>query len=770
MFDYNGARAKEARLGGRLRNPVVKILLWLMMIGGMVGFVVVMLFLHNSACWLCLILTSVALMILIWQKKRLLNVPVGKTMELNDVLASDVLSLMPKNPTPIKIAEFLCKTRGGYFMALRFGLNKGLLIQVAERLGDDIKPVFVKAMEIQGKTQSKYVGGAVLTVAIIESFSNYDYLLKQMKLEIKDLYDGIAWYNDMNDFAVELGRKHRNGGIARDLAFGYIPVLGRFGVNISAGMTGNLVTRLHQPAQQEILDKMIETLATDGQKNVALIGAEGSGKSTLVNAFAERLMDAETKVPSSLKFRQVFMLDAARLVSAANGRGEIENLMQKIMSEAYAAKNIIICLDRAELFFEDGTGSVNISSMLLPILEAGKLPMILMMDERWYLKIADQNSALANALNKIMVPESNYEWTMKVLEDQTPIMEYKYKVCYTYRALSEAYRLGKRYVYDLVMPGQAINLLENAARFADENKFVTEKSVVQCVEKTSGVKMSMVDDMESRDKLLNLESLIHERMIDQNEAVAAVANALRRAGAGVRNENRSIGTFLFMGPTGVGKTELAKSLAAVYFGDESKMVRLDMNEYVTADDVSRLIADGASDPNGLAAQVMKQPFSVVLLDEIEKAHDLVLTTLLQLLDEGILRDVKNREVSFKDTIVICTTNAKDLSEFKPEFVNRFDEICEFHALSPEDLLKVVGLIIDSVNKTLAPQKIAVSIDDAARALLVERGYDPKMGARPMRRIVQKTVENIVAKKVLSGEADSGDNVVITKEMLEAELT
>lgn len=769
MFDYNSTRAKEARLGYKIKNPLIQVLLWLILVGGIVGFGAVMFLLHNSFSWVFLIFTIFALMILIWQKKRLLNVPRGKTEDLNDVLKSDVLALMPKNPTPKKIAEFLYKTRGGYFMALRFGLVQELLLQVAEYLGEDPTPVFKKAIEIQKATDSKNIGGAILTTAILECFPNCEYVLKQMKLELKDLYEGIRWYDTLAKVGEELRTKHRNGGIARDLAFGYIPVLERFGQNISVGMTGTLTTQLYQPVQHETLNKMMEMLGGKGRKNVALIGAEGSGKTTMVNAFAERLMSAETKVPTDLKFRQVFVLDAARIVSAANGRGEIEGLMQQIMGEAYAAKNIIICLDKAELFFEDGTGSVDISSMLLPILEGGRLPVILTMDEKWYLKIADKNSTLANALNKIMVAESNYEDTMKVLEDQVPYLEYKYRVLYTYKSLMEAYRLGKRYVYDLVMPGQALNLLENAARFANEHKFVTEESIGKCIEKTSGVQVTVANDMDSREKLLNLEGLIHERMIDQEEAVSAVANALRRAGAGVRNENRPIGTFLFMGPTGVGKTELAKSLAAVYFGDESKMVRLDMNEYVTADDVSRLIADGASDPNGLAAQVMKKPFSVVLLDEIEKAHDLVLTTLLQLLDEGILRDAKNREVSFKDTIVICTTNAKDLSEFKPEFVNRFDEICQFHVLSTDDLLKVVGLIIESVNKTLAPQKISVSIDEDAKKLLVERGYDPKMGARPMRRIVQKTVENIVAKMVLSGAIDSGANVVITKEVLEAEL-
>ena len=266
---------------------------------------------------------------------------------------------------------------------------------------------------------------------------------------------------------------------------------------------------------------------------------------------------------------------------------------------------------------------------------------------------------------------------------------------------------------------------------------------------------------------------------------------MRRAAAGVRNENRPIGTFLFLGPTGVGKTELAKALSEVYFHGEDQIVRIDLNEYVTADDVLRLIAEGTENSESLTAQVMKRPFSVVLLDEIEKAHPQVLTTLLQMLDEGILRDTKNHEVSFRDTIVIATSNAganqirnyvaegqkldvvKDelinalITEghFKPEFLNRFDEICVFTPLSKTDLMRVVDLMIASVNKTLAPQKISVNLTDEAKQILIERGYDPQMGARPMRRIVQKTVENLVAKFILSGQISSGAAITITKDML-----
>ena len=314
------------------------------------------------------------------------------------------------------------------------------------------------------------------------------------------------------------------------------------------------------------------------------------------------------------------------------------------------------------------------------------------------------------------------------------------------------------------------------------------------IEKTLGIKvggdLSYGDANAEREKLLNLEELIHQRMINQESAVRAVSSALRRARAGVRNEKRPIGTFLFLGPTGVGKTELAKSLAAVYFGGEDHLVRIDLNEYVRAEDVARLIADGATDPMSLSAQVRKNPFSVVLLDEIEKAHPNVLTTLLQVLDEGILRDINNREISFRDTILIATSNAGaeqirqyiqagyqieqfsqqiqdqliSSGEFKPEFLNRFDEIAVFRPLTKDELVQVIDLILVGINENLANQKVFVAVDDDAKRALVEAGYDPRLGARPMRRVVQRTVENIeniVADKMLRGQLVPGSGIRLT---------
>ncbi len=428
------------------------------------------------------------------------------------------------------------------------------------------------------------------------------------------------------------------------------------------------------------------------------------------------------------------------------------------------------------------------TNVLQPILEAGNVRMILSMDEQRFLQITRRNPSFANSLNRINIAPADETESMRVLEEQIVFTEMRQKVTYMYQALKEAYRLSERYVHDLDMPGRAMKLAESAASY-HESGLVTVNSVQQAIEKTMDVKVSVASDSEDRQRLLNMEQLIHERMVNQTRAVQVVSDALRRARAGVRNQNRPIGTFLFLGPTGVGKTELSKALSEVYFGGEGRLIRIDLNEYVQASDVNRLIADGADDPTSLTAQVMKQPFSVILLDEIEKAAPEVLATLLQLLDEGILRDIKNREVSFRDAIIIATSNAGadrireyiergykieqfeqqftneliSAGQFRPEFLNRFDEIVVFRPFTPEELVQVLDMILAGVNKTLELQKIRVTVDDDAKRYLVEKGYDPRLGARPMRRVVQKAVENTVAKKMLAGDIGAGDSLHISLE-------
>ena len=793
-YNSNSTRAKYARLGKKLNSPAIFALLLITFIL-MLVFGLILIFSCMSVGWLAIGASDILLIALIYIKLLFDKNPVGKTDNINDILSNNMLVALGKNPTPKSIAGKLVDTRSGRFLALRFGLIPRLLEGIANDLPEDMEPIFQTAREIMKKINAETVSGGIIAISIIENHPNHEEILSRMRLDLNDLYEGITWYNYLHGLVKNSKKKRRDGGIGRDFTFGFTPLLSRYGQNLSASRSLTMKTQLFRASNKEAVSQMVDIFSKAGRQNVALIGPDGSGRSTIVNAFSELILDANSKISTDLKYRQIFKLDASAIVGGTGGQGDIERLVTGLLNEAYSAKNIILYLNNAHLFFEDGVGSVDISNLLLPVLEAGRLRLILSLDEQRFLEISAKNPSLANAMNKIMVGSSSEDETMKVMEDQIPFLEFKHHVTYTYWSLKEAYRLGDRYVKDVAMPGKAIRVLEDASRYAKDG-LVFGESVQEAIEKSEGVKLqSAHDSTEEKDKLLNLEALIHERMIDQEPAVHAVSDALRRAAAGVRNENKPIGTYLFLGPTGVGKTELAKALSEVYFNGESEIVRIDMNEYVESGDVNRLIAEGSVDSMSLTAQVQKHPFSVVLLDEIEKASPQVLTTLLQMLDEGILRDTKNREISFRDAIIICTSNAGadiirekitsgenyetlkneimssliESREFKPEFLNRFDEICLFKPLGEADLMKICDLLIAGVNKTLAPQKISVQVEPEAKELLIEAGYDPLLGARPMRRIVSKTVENIVAKASLRGDISSGSNLTIKKSEIEEEL-
>ena len=784
-FQYNSERATKARLARRLsgvwRQALIASVLLLLLAGG------VLLMYGLSVGWLVFGLSALPAVVVAWYDGALKTLPPRVPAKSVDaILASDILCQLPVTPTPYDIASAVGKTNGGLFFAVRFGVTSQFLQNIASQDASQTAKVWEEAERLRIEFNAAEIDSGLLVLSLLKQFPNYEALLAQLHLQEEDIVRGIRWRQHITHLVDHYYRPRHTGGIARDWAFGYIPTLRRFGQNISEQITGGSLLAVELKSHSDVLEQMMQTFGTDGRQNIALIGTQGAGKSSIVHAFAAQLLDADTHIPETVRFRQVFVLNATSLLSAAPGRGEIEGLVMQVLGEAYAARNIIVCFEDAELFFEDGTGSVDLTKVLLPYLEAGRLRIILTMDEQRYLKLSSENAALANALNRIVVSPANEEETLAIMQDHLFTVEFTHKVTYTYQALAEAYRLSERYVYDLAQPGRAIRMLESSASYA-ENGLVTINSVQQAIEKTIGVKVGVANAEAERSTLLNLEALIHERMVNQMRAVNVVSDALRRARAGVRNQDRPIGTFLFLGPTGVGKTELAKALSEVYFNGEDSLIRLDLNEYVRSEDVSRLIADGTEDPTSLTAQVMKQPFSVVLLDEIEKAHPAVLTTLLQLLDEGILRDIKNREVSFRDAIVIATSNAGaerireyiergykleqferqfideliSSNQFRPEFLNRFDEIVIFKPLEKPELMQVIDLMLAGVNKTLALQKISVEVEPDAKSYLVEKGYDPRLGARPLRRVVQQTVENTVAKKMLEGSAMPGSVVTIT---------
>lgn len=785
VVNYHSQRAAEARFGVQLRGFVAASLPWIALLGALLG--VGLLVLGVSIGWVLVGLAGIPLMVHAYYRHHLITLP-PSTNSLTGMIAGDVLGRLPRKPSPSDIAKVVGEVPSGQFMAVRFGLTSGLLLSMASVDAGATAAVWQQADNIREKCKLDQISGAALAVAIVRSFPEYQAVLAQIHIDDEDLDRGILWQQQLMTLLEKYSKPRRTGGIARDWSFGYIPLLTRFGQNISEQISrGAGVLTVDVASHLEAVMQLVETFGSGGRQNVALIGKEGVGKTTIIHAFAARLLDADEILPDSLRFRQVFLLDAAALIAAAPGRGELEGLVTRVLGEAHRAKNIIICLDNAQLFFEEGVGSVDLGNVLQPILDAGSLRIILSMDEQRFLQISQRNPGLVNVLNRVNVVPASETETKTVMQEQLILMEVQRHVTYMYQAIKEAYRLGERYVHDLEMPGRALKLLESAASYS-ESGLVTMNSVQQAIEKTLDVKVSVASSTEDREKLLNMEELIHKRMVNQTRAVSVVSDALRRARAGVRNENRPIGTFLFLGPTGVGKTELSKALADVYFGGEERMIRIDLNEFVRAEDVSRLIRDGAQDPTSLTAQVMKQPFSVVLLDEIEKAAPEVLATLLQLLDEGILRDEKNREVSFRDAIVIATSNAGadrireyiergmevakfedafideliSSNQFRPEFLNRFDEIVVFRPFTKPELVQVCDLILASVNQTLAVQKVSVEVEPAAKQLLVEQGYDPRLGARPMRRVVQKAVENTVAKQMLSGIVAPGDTITITE--------
>lgn len=790
VFNYSSARAEKARLARQLRTTWRRLLplfatLFVVAGGGL-------LLIGITFGWFVLSLTVVPLMILAWIRHDLEHLVTGSdTQSIDGILSGDILGQLPAQPTPRDIATAVGSVQSGQFFGVRFGLTPQMLLDMSSDNAADTDAVWRAALLVREQAKVERISGSVLVVALVRCFPSYEGVLAHLQLDDDDLLRGVLWQQHIRDLIAHHSRPRRTGGIARDWSFGYTPTLTRFGQNISEQIARNGSITTNLAGHAKVLDQLLSTFGSAGRQNAALIGPAGVGKTTAVYAFAERLLDASAVIPESLRFRQVFILDSAAILSAAPGRGEVEGLIMTILSEAHSAKNIIICLDNAQLFFEDGVGSVDLTNVLLPILEAGQLRIILTMDEQRYLQIGQRNGGLVNALNRISVAEASKNDTIAIMRDQLIITEFQRKVTFTYQSLEESFRLSERYVHDLAMPGRAVKLMESAAGYASGG-LVTAHSVQQAIEQTMDIKVGVASGDEERQKLLNLEDLIHKRMINQTRAVGVVSDALRRARAGVRNQNRPIGTFLFLGPTGVGKTELAKALADVYFSGENKIIRLDMNEFVSPDDVRRLIADGADDPYSLTAQAMKQPFSVVLLDEIEKAHPQVLTTLLQLLDEGILRDVKNREVSFRDSIIIATSNAGadrireyiergyqleqfekqfvdeliNTNQFRPEFLNRFDEIVTFRPLSKDELLQVIDLMLESINKTLAVQKISVTVAHEAKLVLVDHGYDPRLGARPMRRVVQRAVENTVAKQMLSGTVAPGSTIAISREQVE----
>lgn len=529
---------------------------------------------------------------------------------------------------------------------------------------------------------------------------------------------------------------------------------------------------------------------TGGHNGVMLVGPVGVGKSAIVNGLAQLMV--EENVPEFLKDKRLVELDISALVAGAEPNQAQERLLNAL-NEVGRSGNIILYLDNIETIIGISAGSqesLDLSGVLAEALGHKNLFCLASATTGNYSRYIE-NKAIGNIMTTIGIKEPEENEAIQILESKVGFLEKKYGIYLVYSALEQAVVMSTRYLHDKFLPLKAIDLLEKAAIIAAKNAknnpekfFCSQEEVATAISELTGIPANKITISESK-KLLNLETEIHHRLIDQVEAVEAVSASLRRARAELKDSKRPIASFLFLGPTGVGKTELAKSVSEIYFGDENYLVRLDMSEYQSSDSVKKMIGDVDGTLGYLTESVRKKPFSLVLLDEIEKANPDILNLFLQLLDDGRLTDGQGRTISFAESIIIATSNIgavyiqeqikaktkinlikqelidNQLNKYmRPELINRFDGIIVFKPLSEEDTLAITTLMLKKIKKNLADKGIGLKADKDGVAILAREGYDPKFGARPLRRLLQDKIENIIANKILAGDLKRRDVVII----------
>jgi len=615
--------------------------------------------------------------------------------------------------------------------------------------------------------------------------------------------------------------------------------------------------------REKEIKRVMQILTRRTKNNPVIVGEAGVGKTAIAEGLAQKI--AEDDVPDSLKGRKVVALDMGALVAGSKFRGEFEERLKAVMDEVKESKKeVILFIDEIHTVVGAGAaeGSIDASNMLKPALAHGELQCVGATTIDEYRKHIEKDKALERRFQPVFIEEPSIEDTIEILKGLRPRYEAHHKIKITDEALDAAAKLSQRYIADRHLPDKAIDLIDEAAsklridtesatpaekeleqrikQLANEEEAATQRQdyegaaklkadrlklepeykeakserlkkekiseevnaehIAQLVSNWTGIPVTQMVEGE-KEKFIHMEERIHERLIDQEEAVAAVSEAIRRSRAGLTDPKRPIGSFLFLGPTGVGKTEMVRTLAWFMFGDENAMIRLDMSEYQEEHTTARLIGSppgyvGYDEGGQLTEAIRRRPYSIILLDEIEKAHPKVFNTLLQIMDDGRLTDGHGRTVNFKNTVVIMTSNAgaevikresqlgfttrretaatqndryenmkKKVNEevkklFRPEFLNRLDDVIVFHELSEEQLKGIVDLMLKDLQNRLSEHRVTIELTVKAKAWLAKEGYDPVFGARPLRRVIERTIENPLSSQLLRGELKEGDTVKI----------
>jgi len=720
---------------------------------------------------------------------ELLNKPLKKVYQLKDL--KDIWNATSLNSSQVTYQNLLNSIEvKEYLMFLE--LPEALLPKWEITVNDLL---LQKVMELAHSNEATFITPDLFFIASWLQTKTLLQDLSKLSLKESDLLDALKFlelkrnhYRKVNIWDDDFAVKHLKG-VNRGWMSAPTPTLDTVSNDLTKkaatedveGLGSNLFI-----GRGSVVHDVINVLSQSEDRNVLLVGPPGVGKTTLVQHFAKMIIAGDA--PEALATKRVVELDLNRLTSGITVQGELASRLEQVFTEVEYAEDIIVFIDEIHnLGIGDVGNNFNLYGLISPFLESGKFQFIGSTEETNYAAIIQKNGSFARLFHKIIVPPAGINDTLDTIQVRAIELWYKKGIASTFMALKTLVHYSDKLIHDRVLPDSAIAIFKECEPRAVQTKLITVDVVKKAIESKVSVPIVELDDSHKQ-LLLNLEEEIHKHMIDQEEAVKSVSDTLRRASASLREESRPIGSFLFVGPTGVGKTELAKTLSELYFKDKGAFLRFDMSEYQTQEGVSRLI--GSKDcPGEMTEAVKNKPYCLILLDEFEKADSQLLTLFLQVLDDGRLTDFAGTHIDFTNTIIIATSNAasvqiaegidrgipvdqlekgvKDelLKILKPELVNRFDRVVIFKPLSEEDLAKIVHFKLEDLRKMLDDQGYLVEFGDNVITEIARKGYDPVLGARPMKRVIQDTLESKLSKMILNNELKKGELKHISLEFL-----